>query len=70
MTTKLRPIAGRVAVAGLATLAVTGAAVAGAQAATPHDPTTNTCTATPVSRAFDFALSLRSGLDPEQTPSC
>jgi hypothetical protein len=71
MTTPLRRFAGRAAAAGLATLAITGAAVAGASAALPApDGQVASCDSNPVSRALDLALSLRSGLDPDQAPGC
>jgi hypothetical protein len=71
MTTPLRRFAGRAAAAGLATLAITGAAVAGASAALPTpDGQVPACASNPVARALDFALSLRSGLDPARTPTC
>jgi hypothetical protein len=71
MKTPLRRFAGRAAAAGLATLAITGAAVAGATAALPApDGQVASCKSNPVARTLDFALSLRSGLDPDHTPTC
>lgn len=71
MTTPLRRFAGRAAAAGLATLAITGAAVAGASAALPApDGQLPTCDSHPVARALDVALSLRSGLDPDHPAGC
>ena len=71
MTTPLRRFAGRAAAAALATVAIAGAAVAGASAALPaSDGQVATCNSNPVARALDFALSLRSGLETDHTPSC
>lgn len=68
---KSRPVrrtAGRAAAATFGTLALTAAAVVGAQAAlaTPTTPApttsgapTTTCTSNPVARTLDFVLSLR-----------
>jgi hypothetical protein len=66
MSTSLRRTAGRMAAAGLATLALTGAAVAGAQAAVPS---TSSCAANPAGRALDMLLTLRS-LDHKDTAAC
>jgi hypothetical protein len=66
MSTSLRRTAGRVAAAGLATLALTGAVVAGTEAAVPS---TSSCAANPAGRALDMLLTLRSP-DHDHTPAC
>ncbi len=65
MSTSLRRTATRLAAAGLATIALGGAAVVGAQAALPS---TTPCAANPVSKTLDVLLTLRS-MEPD-TPTC
>ncbi|GAA1577625.1 hypothetical protein GCM10009789_33890 [Kribbella sancticallisti] len=66
-----RRFARRVAAAGLATLTIVGAAVAGASAALPSpNGQVSTCASNPIARALDVALSVRSVLDPDHTPTC
>ena len=68
MTTKLRRTVARAAAAGLATVVLGGAAAAGAAAAVPQDE--KPCHASPVAKALDVALSVRSALDPEHATTC
>ncbi|MFG1622181.1 hypothetical protein [Kribbella sp. NPDC049227] len=65
MTPAFRRTAGRLAMAALATTALTAAALAGAQAAT----TSTSCDTSPVVKTFDLVLSVRDGLT-QETPSC
>ncbi|MEU0090894.1 hypothetical protein [Kribbella sp. NPDC006257] len=65
MSTSLRRNAARLAAAGLATIALGGAAVVGAQAALPS---TTPCSANPVSKTLDVLLTLRSMEN--DTPAC
>ncbi|MEV6415978.1 hypothetical protein [Kribbella sp. NPDC051718] len=68
MTSKLRRTVARAAAAGLATVVLGGAAVAGASAAAPQSH--NACGTNPVTKALDVALSVRSALDPERATTC
>jgi hypothetical protein len=65
MSTSLRRTATRLAVAGLAAIALGSAAAVGAQAALPS---TTPCSANPVSKTLDVLLTLRS-LE-NDTPTC
>ena len=65
MTPAFRRTAGRLAVAALATTALTGAAVAGGQAA--H--ATTTCDTSPIVKTFTTLLTLRDNTTPT-TPPC
>jgi hypothetical protein len=62
MTTAFRRTAGRLAVAAFATTALTGAAIAGGQAATAS----TSCDDSPIVKTFNAVLTLREG--PNQTP--
>lgn len=65
MTPAFRRTAGRLAVAVLVTTALTGAAIAGGQAATAS----TSCDDSPIVKTFDAVLTLRDGLT-EDTPTC
>ncbi|MFG1819900.1 hypothetical protein ACGFIF_39510 [Kribbella sp. NPDC049174] len=66
MTTAIRRTAGRVAVAGLATLALAGAAIAGGQAA----QVSTGCENSALGKTFDVVLSFRDGLSSDTAHAC
>ncbi|MFD7159121.1 hypothetical protein ACQHIV_06275 [Kribbella sp. GL6] len=57
MTPAIRRTAGRLAVAALATTALTGAAIAGGQAASAS----TSCKASPIVKTFNAVLAVRTG---------
>ncbi|WP_432876361.1 hypothetical protein ACQPYH_26185 [Kribbella sp. CA-245084] len=65
MTPAFRRTAGRLAVAALATTALTGAAIAGGQAANAS----TTCNESPIIKTLDVVLSVRDGLT-QDTQTC
>jgi hypothetical protein len=65
MTPAFRRTAGRLAVAALATTALTGAAIVGGQAATAA----TTCDNSPIVKTFNAVLTLRDGLT-QDTDTC
>ena len=66
MTTAFRRTAGRVAVAGFATLTLAGAAIAGGLAA----QTSSGCEDSALGKTFDVVLSVRDGLSPDTAQAC
>jgi hypothetical protein len=66
MTTAFRRTAGRVAVAGLATLALAGAAIAGGQAA----QASTGCEDSALGKTFDVVLSFRDALSSDTGQAC
>jgi hypothetical protein len=66
MTTAFRSTAGHVAVAGLATLALAGAAIAGGQAA----QVSTSCQDSALEKTFDVVLSFRDGLSSDTSQAC
>ena len=65
MTPAFRRTAGRLAVAALATTALTGAAIAGGQAASAS----TSCDQSPIIKTVDAVLSVRNGLT-QDTRTC
>ena len=65
MTPAFRRTAGRLAAAALATTALTGAAIAGDQAASAS----TSCDNSPIVKTFNAVLTLRDGTT-EDTPTC
>jgi hypothetical protein len=65
MTPAFRRTAGRLALAALATTALTGAAIAGGQAANAS----TSCDTSPIVKTFDVVLTLR-GDSAEATQTC
>ncbi|GAA1593214.1 hypothetical protein GCM10009804_57210 [Kribbella hippodromi] len=61
MTPAFRRLAGRLAVAAVATTALTGAAIAGGQAANAS----TTCADSPIIKTLDMVLSVRTGPTPD-----
>lgn len=66
MTTAFRRTAGRVAVAGFATLALAGAAIAGGLAA----QASTGCENSAFEKTFDVVLSFRDGLSSDTDQAC
>ena len=66
MTTAFRRTAGRVDVAGFATLALAGAAIAGGVAA----QASTSCEDSAVRKTFDVVLSFREGLSSDTDQEC
>ncbi|MFF0345656.1 hypothetical protein ACWGID_35635 [Kribbella sp. NPDC054772] len=66
MTTRFRRTAGRLAMAALATTALTGAAIAGGQAASAS----TSCADSPIIKTFDMVLSVRHGLNTQESQTC